>query len=118
MRCLSRTPTLQLPATHRVLHSHHVILLARVCVCVCRLSDKEAKFVKAGSTDSKELIDTLATFEEAESRFFGVSPPKFFSINDEADVGKGRNVEGVQYAYETFLPARFPTPSQWEKGVC
>ena len=74
--------------------------------------------MKACSTDSKELIDTLATFEEAESRFFGVSPPKFFSINDEADVGKGRNVEGVQYAYETFLPARFPTPSQWEKGVC
>ena len=78
------------------------------------MSDKEAKFVKAGSSTTPKLKAALASYTPSP----GVSPPKFFTINDETDVGKGKNAEGVKYAYEEWLPQRFPTPSQWETRAC
>lgn len=82
------------------------------CFLSSRLSDKEAKFVKAGSSPLSTLKATLRGFEEDNN------PPKFFCINDETDAGKGRGRDGSRYVYEKFLPERFPTKSQWETYAC
>jgi len=84
-----------------------------------RLSDKEARFIKAGSTPLAALRTKVTEFQESSrlgSSLSKRSPPKFFTINDESDQSRKNKdrAAGVEFVYASFLPSRFPTPSQWE----